>query len=353
MINVMEKMVLYFILTAYYFITIDEPSLVIALLAFILFFIVDVFEYRYSVLAVSAVYLVFIFASTEWIFYMPLFTLVVAVRYGGIAFATLVLLFIEAEVILLMIALFVLYMSYLRARLDSYERENRKIRDQLTSDNLLLRRQHNELLKNHEKDVHMAGLNERNRIAREMHDALGHSLSTSILLIESLQYIKDEAKIKQSLQLLQERLKGGMDDIRTSIHQLYETSIDLEARISDYIKEMDRYHIRLRYDVTSALDHEMKMDILSIIKESLTNIRKHSDAENVRIAIREQKDVIIISIKDDGSERPAVKKGMGLLAMQEVVGKYNGIFNTFHEGGFSIHITLYKEGERDEHNHSG
>ncbi|MFC3418900.1 sensor histidine kinase [Salinicoccus hispanicus] len=341
----MEKMVLYFILTAYYFATIDGSSLVIALVAFILFFIVDIIEHRFSVPAAGIVYLLFIFISLDWIFYMPLLTLVIAYRYGVYSLLTLAAYIIFPELVMLMISTFVIYMGYLRMRLLTYEQENRKIRDQLTSDNLLLRRQHNELLKNHEKDVHMAELNERNRIARDMHDALGHSLSTSILLIESLQYIKDEEKIKQSLGLLQERLKDGMDDIRTSIHQLYETSIDLEARIAEYISGMGRYQTRFRFDVTSALDHELKMDILGIVKESLNNIRKHSDAEMIRIAIREQTDFITISVKDDGSKRPIAKKGMGLLAMQEVVGKYNGLFNTFHDDGFTVHITLYKEGE--------
>lgn len=338
-------MILYFLLTTYYFITIDGPNLIVVLVSFILFFVMDVFEYRYGVSVVAATYLIFILMNPEWIFYAPMLTMVVAGRYGSIALFTLVLPVVHLQVVLFMIMFLVLYISYLRARLDSYESENRRIRDQLTSDNLLLRRQHNELLSNHEKDVHMAELNERNRIAREMHDALGHSLSSSILLIESLQYIKDEEKIKQSLGLLQKRLKDGMDDIRTSIHQLYETSIDLEARIADYISEMDEYQTRFRYDVTSSLDHEMKMDILGIVKESLNNIRKHSDGKMVKIAIREQTDFIIVSVKDDGSKQPVAKKGMGLPAMQEVVGKYNGLFNTFHDDGFTVHITLYKEGE--------
>ncbi|GAB3057852.1 sensor histidine kinase [Salinicoccus sesuvii] len=341
----MEKLILYFILTTYYFITIDEPSLIIALLAFILFFIVDVFEYRHIVLIVAVIYLVSLLISAEWIFYVPMLTMVLAVRFGSIALVTLILPIVNLQTVLLMIICFVLYISYLRGRLDSYEQENRRIRDQLTSDNLLLRRQHNMVLSNREKDVHMAELNERNRIAREMHDALGHSLSSSILLIESLQYIKDEEKVKQSLGLLQKRLKNGMDDIRTSIHQLYETSIDLETRIDDYISEMKGCQIRFRYDIVSSLDHEMKTDILSIVKECLNNFGKHSDGKTIKIAIREQTDFIIVSVKDDGSKQPVAKKGMGLPAMREVVGKYNGLFNTFYDDGFTVHVTLYKEGE--------
>lgn len=341
---IIEKLILYFILTVFYFVDMAQANLIIALSAFILFFSVDLFDRRFTILIMSGIFTVSTFLYPGWIYYVPLLGFSVAGRYSRWSLLTFLLYLAAPKISLVVLSSIVIYMVHLRETMAGFKWENKKIRDQLTNDNMLLRRQHNELLKNHEKDIHMAGLNERNRIARDMHDALGHSLSSSILLIESLQYVKDEEKIKESLGLLQSRLKSGMDDIRMSIHHLYETSIDLETRLEDYIGEMHQFDVNFLYDADMSIAHEVKIDILSIVKESLTNIKKHSDASDVRIFIKEQNDFLTISIKDNGTEKPRMSKGMGLLSMQEIVAKYSGIFNTFYDDGFTIHITLYKEG---------
>lgn len=343
---IIEKLILYFILTAFYFVDTGQASLIVALLSFILFFSVDLFSRRFTILVISGIFVVSIILHPGWTYYVPLLSFSVAGRYRGWSLVTFIFYLAAPKISLIVLSAIVIYMVYLRDMMAGFKQENKKIRDQLTNDNLLLRKQHNELLKNHEKDIHMAGLNERNRIARDMHDALGHSLSSSILLIESLQYVRDEEKIKESLSLLQRRLKSGMDDIRMSIHHLYETSIDLETRIEDYTNEMDGFDVNFYYDVDMDIGHEVRIDILSIVKESLTNIKKHSDASGVRIFIKEKNDFLTISIKDDGTMEPRKTKGMGLLSMQETVAKYSGIFNTFYDEGFTVHITLYKEGIR-------
>ncbi|WP_017549659.1 sensor histidine kinase [Salinicoccus carnicancri] len=343
---IIEKLLLYIVLTGFYFADAEGASLIIALFAFILFFSMDLSGHRFIIPAATAIFTLSLLLGGGWIYYVPLLSFSMAGRYGKWAIATFILHLAEPKSSLIVLSGIVIYMVYLREGMSALELENKKVRDQLTSDNLLLRRQHNELLKNHEKDIYMAGLNERNRIARDMHDALGHSLSSSILLIESLQYVRDEEKLKESLRLLQGRLKLGMDDIRMSIHHLYETSIDLKSRIEDYMEDMEPFAAELYYDVDMEIGHEVKIDILSIVKEALTNVKKHSQASEVNIYIKEQNDFLTLSIKDNGSRKPEKNKGMGLLSMQETVAKYSGIFNTFYDGGFTVHITLYKEGIR-------
>jgi|SRR5690625_4735024 len=341
-----EKLILYIVLTGFYFADAEGASLIIALLAFILFFSLDLSGLRFTVLAAAGIFTLLLLLNTGWVYYVPMLSFTVAGSCRRWVLATFIFHLAEPKISLIVLSGIVIYMVYLRERVSALRLENKKVRDQLTSDNLLLRRQHNELLKNHEKDIYMAELNERNRIARDMHDALGHSLSSSILLIESLQYVKDEEKLKESLGMLQGRLKSGMDDIRMSIHHLYETSIDLKTRIEDYMEEMERFDVELYYDVDMEIGHEVKIDILSIVKEALTNVKKHSQASEVHIFIKEQNDFLTLSIKDNGRRKPEKKKGMGLLSMQEIVAKYSGIFNTFHDGGFTVYITLYKEGIR-------
>lgn len=321
----------------------DGVNIIIALVSFILVFSVDLVKYKYITLAAAFIMTVLIPTNQEWVYYYPLVAQIIAMAYGGYAFLTLLIFMFLPDWILVALTFAAIYITRLNHDLDNYEEENRTIRDQLTKDNLRLKNQHNELMKNHEKDVYMAGLNERNRIARDMHDALGHSLSSSILLIESLKYAEDKDDISNGLIQLQDRLKTGMEDIRTSIHHLYDTSIDFKSRLESYLNGMTNYHTDYQYGLESQLPHELKIDLLSIVREGLTNITKHSDADSVTVMLREHPSYITILIKDNGTGEHPVNSGMGLQTIQESVQKYSGIFNAFYDDGFTIHVILYKE----------
>lgn len=341
--NVIEKLILYIILTGYYFIVEDSFSIIVVLVSFILIFSADIIWWKGTPVIILAVLTGLTIFSDDWAYYFPLAIQVVSYRFGVWSSPTLFIYAVFPDWILFSLTLAVMYITRLNSHLDSLEFENRVIRDQLTKDNLRLRRQHKELMKNHEKEVYMAGLNERNRIARDMHDALGHSLSSSILLIESLQYVKDPKKVQESLRQLQERLKTGMNDIRTSIHQLHDTSIDFESRVSEYINEMKHYTVDYQYQIDSNLPHHLKMDLLSFVREALTNITKHSNANTVTVLLKEHPQFITVSVKDNGSRYHSIDNGMGLQTMKETVQKYKGVFNTFYDKGFTVHIILYKE----------
>lgn len=335
---------MFMVMTLVYILFSDEASIFIVLTSFIILFLPEVLRMKYLLEIITVLFIVLIFVNMEWIYYIPLLTLFVHKKYRKSAYLLLVIFVIYEEWLLLLIALGGFYLSALNLRIESLESDNRKIRDRLTHDNIQLKEKHNELMKSHEKEVFSASLNERNRIARDMHDALGHSLSSSILLIESLQYVEDTEKIKSSLKTLQERLKSGMDDIRNSIHHLYDTSIDFKSRVESYIDRMGPdYDIDFQYNVDTPMSHELKLDLLSVVMESLTNIRKHSNATTVRIIIREHPEYIITVIQDNGSHIKKREHGMGLQSMKETVHKYNGVFNTMDDDGFKVHVFLYKE----------
>jgi signal transduction histidine kinase len=350
--NIVEKLILYIILTGYYFLREDGFSITIALISFILVFCVDLIRYKYFPIFVAIIMVVLTLINHDWIYYYPLVVQMIAFVFGAWSLASLFMFIIFPDWMLFATSLAIMYISKINSQLDNLEFENRNIRDQLTKDNLRLRSQHNELMKNHEKEVYMAGLNERNRIARDMHDALGHSLSSSILLIESLQYVKDPDKVKETLKQLQTRLKSGMDDIRTSIHHLYDTSIDFKGRLEEYINEMKGYNVDYQYQIDTILPHYLKVDLLSLVRETLTNIRKHSNADKVTVILKEHPDFITISIKDNGDRYQPMNNGMGLETMKEAVAKHKGVLNTFFDHGFTVHVILYKEEILNEdHNH--
>lgn len=348
-----EKLIIFFILTVNYLLSVSEPSVLLTLSAFILTFIPDVLKNKYVTVLSNVFLLFFLIIDFNFVYFLPATVYSLFIIVGFPSLLLLLPTIISQKWILVLLSILIFYLLNLSLKLSKEKELNKNMRDKLTEDNMRLRAQRNVLMKTHEKDVYLAGLNERNRIARDMHDALGHSLSSSILLIESLQYVKDESKLRESLSSLQNRLKEGMDDIRHSIHHLYDTSIDIEARIDSFLSDMTDYRYEFFYDVNLELKHEEKIDLLSIVREALTNIRKHSNASEITVVIKEHPKYLTLTIKDNGTLNQEVKKGMGIQLMTEIVQKYGGIMNAFYDKGFTVHAIFYKEGLKDEDSHSG
>lgn len=224
-------------------------------------------------------------------------------------------------------------------------RENKAVRDELKEDTIYLRKYNEQLKIDREKNIHIAILTERNRIARELHDSIGHSISSSILQVEALKVVADD-NIKESLNLLQNTLRNGMDDIRKSIHNLYNESLDLKSRIEDLCHEISNIDIKLIYKMDDNLPYDLKFDILSVVKEAITNCVKHSNATELRITLLSQPKFHSIVIMDNGSRIDSTgnlsDKGIGLLSMKEIASKYKGFVNYGFDNGFKIHMTLMK-----------
>jgi signal transduction histidine kinase len=223
--------------------------------------------------------------------------------------------------------------------------ENKTVRDELKEDTIYLKKYNEQLKIDREKNIHIAILTERNRIARELHDSIGHAISSSILQVEALKIVSDNTML-ESLNLLQDTLNNGMNDIRNSIHNLYNESLDLKNRIESLCSEIPTIEIDLIYRLGDDLPYDLKFDILSIIREAITNCVKHSNATELKISLLNQPKFYSIIIKDNGSKfnktDNLLTKGIGLLSMNEIANKYNGFLNYEFDNGFKIHLTLMK-----------
>jgi signal transduction histidine kinase len=212
----------------------------------------------------------------------------------------------------------------------------------LKEDTFYLEKYNKQLLIDKEKNIHIAILTERNRIARELHDSIGHAISSSILQVEALKVISTEEPVIKNLDILQNTLKSGMDNIRKSIHNLYNESLDLKSQIEKLCSETPTVDVELVYKFDEEINYDFKFDILSVVKEALTNCAKHSNATKIKISLLNQPKFYSILIEDNGSNFDEKSKGIGLLSMNEIAEKYNGYFNCKFEDGFKIHMTLMK-----------
>lgn len=173
----------------------------------------------------------------------------------------------------------------------------------------------------------IATLQERNRIAREIHDSLGHSLTALNLQLETgIKLLKTNPDRAEAF--LAEAKKLGstaLKEVRQSVSSLRADPLEgksLEDAIASLLAEFQRttnispdYQINIEYILPS----EVKNAIYRIVQESLTNICKYADATQVRIDIITELNHLYLTVKDDGkgfnSDRNIT--GFGLQGMRE------------------------------------
>lgn len=208
---------------------------------------------------------------------------------------------------------------------------------------LLLEEKNQNLMIQQNYEIQVATLDERNRIAREIHDNVGHLLSSSLLQVGALQTIYREEPLADSLSTLRTTLSTAMDAIRTSVHDLHEDAIQLDMELQKLIKDFTFCKAALTYEIDTAIPKELKYHILAIVKEALHNISKHSNATKATILLREQLSFYQLVIEDNGTKHCEQKGGIGLQNIKQRIALYHGYINIQNETGFRIFITIPKE----------
>lgn len=215
--------------------------------------------------------------------------------------------------------------------------------DDQTEKNMLLSQKHEALLQKQDSEIYAATLQERNRIAREIHDNVGHMLSRAILLSGAIRTINKEESLQEPLRQLTDTLSLAMDNIRTSVHDLHDDSVNLKEVTEELTSSFTFCPITLEYDMPITVPRTIKYAFLSITKEALSNIIKHSNATAVSILMREHPALWQLVIQDNGTlQSPSATEGIGLENMKERIRKLNGTITFSCENGFSIFIAIPK-----------
>lgn len=216
------------------------------------------------------------------------------------------------------------------------------LRDSTKEFSLVLEAKNTELLEKQDYEINLATLNERNRIAREIHDSVGHTLSNAILQTGALIATTQDQETKSRLYQLKDTLVSGMDSVRTSVHALYEDSIDLYAELRGLCEHFDFCPISLEFDMDSTPDMKVKYALLNIVKETLSNVIRHSNATAVSISLVEHPALYQLTVKDNGTLIKSFGEGIGLKNITQRVESLGGYVSIGHERGFSIFISMPK-----------
>lgn len=217
-------------------------------------------------------------------------------------------------------------------------------RDKASEFSMLLEHKNNTLMDNQDYEINLATLSERNRIAREIHDNLGHIISRCLLQVGALIAINKDANVNKSLIGVKDTLSQGMDSVRRSVHDLHDESIDLHDQIYGMVKEFSFCPIKLNYDISENPDKHLKYSFISIVKEATSNIIKHSNATEVSITLNEHPGLYQLIIQDNGVvHNYNAENGIGIRNIFDRVAAFNGIVNINTENGFKIFISIPKE----------
>lgn len=204
-----------------------------------------------------------------------------------------------------------------------------------------LKMQNQALIEKQDSEIHTATLDERNRIAREIHDNVGHQLSSALLQVGALMVT---SPTKEGMSTLKDTLDLAMDNIRNSVHNLYDDSIDLDAQIQKLTDAFTFCKATLNLHMETTPEPRVKYAILAIVKEALSNVTRHSNASRVEISLVEHPGFYQLIILDNGSTvtyNP--DDGIGLKNIAHRIEALKGYFVIRTAKGFELFITIPKE----------
>lgn len=166
---------------------------------------------------------------------------------------------------------------------------------------------------------------ERRRIATDLHDEVGQSLTAMLLMLQSL-VEESGPESRASLKTMQDLTRGTLDDVRRIARNLRPTVLDdlglspALAALCERIEESSDTTISQRFDDDlPALDSEVELALYRIAQEALTNIARHAAAAHARVELARSDHMLVLRVEDDGRGmlyEPAVERG-GLRGIRE------------------------------------
>ena len=199
------------------------------------------------------------------------------------------------------------------------------------------------------ESVKMAETKERNRLAREIHDTIGHALTGIITGIDACMALMDVAPevAKKQLGAIGEVARQGMTDVRRSVRALRPDALekfDLENALSRTINDMcTATNAEIEYQCDTRLDcftEDEEDMIYRIVQESITNAIRHGHANYIRVLIGCTGDTLQISVKDNGIGCKDIKEGFGLHHMKERLEMLGGSLRYNGKEGFEVEACI-------------
>lgn len=196
---------------------------------------------------------------------------------------------------------------------------------------------------------------ERKRLAREIHDTLGHALTGIAAGVDACIAMIDinPQATKKQLMVISKVVRQGIVDVRNSLNKLRPGALEqhgFKGAIENMIEEftsVSNLTISLDYRLDKVDFENTKEDILfRVIQESVTNAVRHGDATHIDISLYIEDNSLYLKIQDNGQGCEEIHYGFGLKQMKERLGMINGkVAYDGHHGFLTIVTIPLQEGE--------
>lgn len=218
-----------------------------------------------------------------------------------------------------------LYQDNLKLQDDSFEQQKR------------LKQQNTALKSANQTQLQLQIANERNKIARDIHDNVGHLLSSSLLQVAALQTLNQNEQSKPSLLNLEQTLNQALDSIRLNVHQLQHKALSFPQEFELLCRNFQFCSLEC-HGQPFVLNSQQQANVILIIKEALTNIMKHSQATLVQFNFQKLPAFNRLQIINNGASAN-YQSGMGLMDMTQRAQELNGQIH-FHTKADQFLVTL-------------
>lgn len=187
----------------------------------------------------------------------------------------------------------------------------------------------------------MTLVEERNRLARELHDTVGHTFTSVIMGMDAVSYLMDTApeKAKEKLDVLRQVTRNGLEEVRRSIHQIAPPPEEgtLPQQLTRLAEDFSN-HTGTAVSISTTgeeceLSRHVQLILIRCLQESITNAKRHGQAENIRIGLEYGEKRFFLTIVDNGSGSDNVEAGFGLTSMRERLASVQGILEVTSSAG--------------------
>jgi signal transduction histidine kinase len=186
---------------------------------------------------------------------------------------------------------------------------------------------------------------ERNRIARDLHDTVAHQSTGLIIQLQKLKYaynLGHNAEVEASLYESEQAARTMLHDMRQSVRMIAPVGTSgtpFEQLFEDFTHLADMTISHTGVSSFYDLPFLQQADLYRLLQESLTNARRHGGAEHVSITVEREENLLSLRISDDGSGMPKQwQKGFGLRQMEERVLSAGGSLTVENNSGVTLWI---------------
>jgi signal transduction histidine kinase len=203
----------------------------------------------------------------------------------------------------------------------------------------------------YERSRELSVIEERNRLARELHDAVAQTLFSVVLTAEAAATLvdRDPQAAKERLAEVQRLASDAVRELRSLVFELRPAELEAEGLVPTLVKHVEvlrrvhRREIELEVEGARRLPLEVEGEIFRIVQEALSNALRHAQAAHVRASLRIGGDLVEAAVGDDGvgfDPAAARSRRLGLTSMEERAARIGGSLSVESRPGAGTEVRL-------------